>query len=94
MFDINLSAPSGMQVMAKLYAGDVQVGDSIAMQEVTGLGEYFASVPANTPRNKYVVVFFEGLKKLTSGLLFWDGEKEVNLINIKDSADFAGAISA
>jgi len=94
MFDISLSAPAGMQVTAKLYAGEVQVGGSIAMQEVTGLGEYFASVPANTPRNKYVVVFFEGLKKLTSGLLFWDGEKEVNPLTLEVEVDLTEVLDA
>jgi len=74
--DITLSASSGLTVTARLYRGGVAVGADFPMQEISGIGEYFCSMPANTLAGKYLIVFFSGGQKLTSTVIFWDGQAE------------------
>jgi hypothetical protein len=47
------------------------------MAEIGTTGEFYADIPSGTAAGKYLVVFFNGATKLTSGVLSWDGTQEV-----------------
>lgn len=82
MADLYLSADPGLTVAAQLYIGDNSIGQAVDMQAIGTTGEYFANVPSGTAAGKYLVVFFFGAIKLASGPLFWDGEKEVTVLDL------------
>lgn len=79
MADLYFSGRVGQTITAKLYANGATLGADIAMTEIEGTGEYTGSVPAGTPAGQYLVVFFAGPRKLASGVLAWDGSKEITI---------------
>ena len=77
MADLTLSASKGMTPTAQLYLNAVSVGSAISMAEIGTTGEFYADIPSGTAAGEYLVVFFNGATKLTSGVLSWDGTQEV-----------------
>jgi hypothetical protein len=76
MADLTLSASKGMTPTAHLYLNAVSVGSAISMAEIGTTGEFYADIPSGTAAGEYLVVFFNGATKLTSGVLSWDGTQE------------------
>jgi hypothetical protein len=77
MADLTLSASKGMTPTAQLYLNATSVGTAISMAEIGTTGEFYADIPSGTAAGEYLVVFFNGATKLTSGVLIWDGTQEV-----------------
>jgi hypothetical protein len=77
MYDLWLSYKPAKTVTAQLYLDNAPYSAAFATSEVGGIGEYYANVPSGTAANEYVVVFFDGSTKVVSGVLDWDGTKEV-----------------
>lgn len=77
MADLTLSASNGMTPTLRLYLNAAVVGGAISMTEIGTTGEFYADVPSGTAAGEYLVVFYNGTNKLTSGILQWDGTKEV-----------------
>lgn len=77
MSDIYLSASTGMTVNARAYLNNVPYGSDIPMTEIGTTGEYYCDMQMGSPQGKYLIVFFNGTTKLSSGLMQWDGSKEV-----------------
>ena len=75
--DIYFSSTTGRTISAKMFAGEDEIGFSLALQEINTTGEYFGFVPEGTPPGTYLVVFYEAGVKLGSGTIQWDGNKEV-----------------
>lgn len=94
MTSINLSAKPGIQPTAQLYAQGLPTGPALPMSEVAGTGEYTADPAPGTPAGQYLVVFFEGTRKLASGVLEWDGEREVQCASQTSLTAVATAVQA
>lgn len=77
MTSIHLSAKPGIQPQAQLYLQGVPTGPALALQEIPGTGEYATQPAPGTPAGQYLVVFYDGTRKIASGLLDWDGSQEV-----------------
>lgn len=78
MADLNLSATTGLTVTAQLYLGSTASGTAIALTEIATTGEYSANMPTGKAAGTYLVVFLDSASnKLASGLIEWDGAKEV-----------------
>lgn len=77
MADLTLSASTGMTPTAQLYLNAASVGSAISMAELGTTGEFYADIPSGTAAGEYLVVFFDGTTKLTSGVLIWDGTQEI-----------------
>lgn len=76
MADIYFSSRPNLMIEARLYSGTSPAG-AMSMLEITGTGEYLCDMPISKPAGRYLVVFFEGGKKLGSGFMRWDGVREV-----------------
>jgi hypothetical protein len=91
MYDLWLSYKPARTVTAQLYLDNTPYSSAFATSEVGGIGEYYANVPSGTAANEYVVVFFDGSTKVVSGVLDWDGTKEIktadSVINSKVDGD-------
>jgi hypothetical protein len=94
MADINLSSGAGKTVFAQLYDSGTPVGPEILLTEIGQLGEYYGDVEPGTDPGKYVVVFLSDGAKLTSGMLEWDGEKEITLASVENTIPLAEEIAA
>lgn len=92
MADLNLSADTGLTVTAQLFNNATAVGLPIACTAIGTTGEYFANVPGGTAAGKYLAVFFAGTTKLASGVIEWDGTKEVILGDVPTAAENATAV--
>lgn len=88
MADIYLSAMTGLSPTAQLYLNEIATGSPVAMTEIPSTGEYYGSVPGGTAAGKYLVILTNGSTKLGSGVLIWDGTKEIV------HADLAGVATA
>ena len=86
MADLTLSASKGMTPTAQLYLNATSVGSAISMAEIGTTGEFYADIPSGTAAGEYLVVFFNGATKLTSGVLSWDGTQEVAIPTASETA--------
>lgn len=75
--ELHLSAIAGLTVTAQLFVGIVAATPPLPCTELGSTGEYYASVPAGTPANTYLVVFMAGTAEMANGILLWDGLREV-----------------
>jgi hypothetical protein len=91
MADLTLSASKGMTPTAQLYLNATSVGSAISMAEIGTTGEFYADIPSGTAAGEYLVVFFNGATKLTSGGLSWDGTQEVAPLNSAQTQAAAAA---
>jgi hypothetical protein len=91
MADLTLSASNGMTPTAQLYLNAAPVGSAISMAEIGTTGEFYADIPSGTAAGEYLVVFFNGTTKLTSGVLIWDGTQEVAPLNSAQTQAAAAA---
>jgi hypothetical protein len=85
MADITLSAITGITPTVQLYLEETAVGTPITMTQIGTTGEYYCNMPADSYAGTYLVVFNNGSEKLTSGVLFWDGEKEITVGSIPET---------
>ena len=76
------STQTGKQVTVKLIKDGSQVGSDISMTEGDILGEYTADMPANTPADTYVVLYYYDDVKRASTQILWDGQKEITIRDI------------
>lgn len=75
--EIYIAAVTGLTPSLQLYQGSSTVGSPFAATEIGTTGDYVASVPGAVALGIYLVLATAGDEKLGSGLLFWDGTKEV-----------------
>lgn len=105
MSDLHFSGRPAKRITAQLYAGNAPVGAAIAMTEIetevdgvsVGTGEYLGNLPTGTPAGQYLVVFYSDTRKLASGVLHWDGAREVSAASLRTdlvSADLAVDIAS
>ncbi len=73
-FEIQISAATGMLIDCQLYSGLAAVGVPFAASEIGTTGSFVASVPANTPYGRYLVLAMSGDVKIASGELLWTGQ--------------------
>ena len=77
-YEITISAQTGLSPSIQLYEGVTPIGSPFSATEIASTGIYVASMPANTPYAKYVVVAMAGDERLGSGEIYWDGNYEIS----------------
>lgn len=75
--EIYINAVQGLVVTLQLYQGSSTVGSPFSAIEIGATGIYVASVPGGVALGIYMVLAMAGDERLGSGLLYWNGEKEV-----------------
>lgn len=79
--NLHLSAVTGLAVTARLYTmAGATVGSSFSVPEVSTTGEYAANMPGGVSAGEYLVVFSASGEKIGSGVIVWDGAKEVDTL--------------
>lgn len=94
MSSIHLSARPGLKPVARLYLQGIRVGPDLDLQEVADAGEYATDPAPGTPAGRYLVVFYDGLRKIASGLLDWDGAQEIAPATQTGLSDVSDAVQA
>lgn len=79
--DLHLSAVTGLTVTARIYTmAGATVGSSFSVPEISTTGEYAANMPGGVSAGEYLVVFSASGEKIGSGVISWDGTKEVDTL--------------
>lgn len=73
---IYLSSTTGRTVTAQAYQGASTVGASFSLAEIGSTGLYFAAYPSLSA-GEYLIAFSASGAVIGSGVLVWDGTKEI-----------------